>query len=316
MQWLQTLWEIGPFHITPYSFCTLLAVAAAWACVCAAGKTDPGPDRCFTAACWATLAGWIGARLVYCLTCWDYIMVDLDGWDFILHPWEGGYTLWGGVLGAMAAAVLYAKRTKVSCARLLDVLAPGGALALLILRAGEYFTGQGMGHYVQDERFQFFPLAVLNVFSDPEYDIFEYQIPVFFWEAVAALVILIWAASLLRRGKPGDSAQAFLILLGTSQIFLESLREDEFIRFGFVRFNQLMCAVVLLAVLLLRLRSASARRRAWSLVCFALCIGLIIAIEFALDKSSIPNPLLYAVMGADLIGLTALVFRARAPLSH
>ena len=192
MQWLQTLWEIGPFHITPFNLCTVAAVLAGWIAVFLAGKTDPGPEKTSSAMLWAALGGWIGARLVYCLTCWDYIMVDLDGWDFVLRPWEGGYTLWGGVLGALLAVWLYARRAKAPLPRLLDVLAPGGALALMILRVGEYFTGQGMGHYVQEEGLQFFPLAVPNAFSDPELGFFEYQIPVFFWEAAAALGILVW----------------------------------------------------------------------------------------------------------------------------
>ena len=303
------------FSVTAYSLWVAAAVLVGWVLTLVRSRKQCSLDAALSLLLAVTLGAWLGARLVYCLTCWDYIMVDLEGWAFLLRPWEGGYTLWGGVWGGLLAAWLVARKN----GRLgedLDLLVPGSAAALMLLRLGEMHTAQGMGHYIQTEAFQFFPFAVPNVFSDPAYDFFEYQIPVFFWEAVAALALLIWALAGAKKRCPGEGAQGFLILLSVSQIFLESLREYEFIRFGFVRFNQLGAAAVLLAILLWRLRGAKKKGRLRSLIGYGVCVGIVVAIEFALDKSQIPNPLLYAVMALTLIAWAVLTFRAEPVLSE
>lgn len=113
--------------------------------------------------------------------------------------------------------------------------------------------------------------------------------------------------------RPGTLAERFLLLLGATQIFLESHREDECIRFGFVRFAQLAAIVVIAAVFAYRL-VLRVRRHGWSggtitrIAAFVLMIALCVGIEFALDKSSINNHLLYAVMAAGLAVLTAAVW--------
>ena len=49
--------------------------------------------------------------MVYVLTQLEGILVDAEyyGLPFILHPWEGGYTLYGAVLGAALGIWLYGR---------------------------------------------------------------------------------------------------------------------------------------------------------------------------------------------------------------
>lgn len=250
----------------------------------------------------------IGARLVYILTMWE-LVTDPDtfgGAGFIFQLWQGGYTLYGGILGGMLAIWLYGRATRQSAAPLLDAAAPGAALMLMGLRAAEYFTGQGLGDYLDEDSPLFFPLAVMNQYE-------SWQVPVFFYEAVAAALILVALLVLLRRGNTpnGQVAEAFILLLGLSQILMESLREDEFIRFGFVRFNQLMGAATAGIVMGKRLWRAARRQGRWNFgltlrgVLFLLGIGMCILIEFALDKSTIDNGLLYLVMLLTLVVMGA-----------
>ena len=105
----------------------------------------------------------------------------------------------------------------------------------------------------------------------------------------------------------------FLALISLCQILLESLRADEFIRFGFVKFNMLAAAVVLGCVIGLSVWR-QVKRGGWKpwqiirLILFVATIGVVILIEFALDKSPIDNRLLYAVMALmlTLMGVSVL----------
>ena len=49
----------------------------------------------------------VGARVLYMLARYSYIMVDLGGSSFFWQFWQGGYTLYGGILGGMGAIALY-----------------------------------------------------------------------------------------------------------------------------------------------------------------------------------------------------------------
>ena len=72
-----------------------------------------------------------------------------------------------------------------------------------------------------------------------------------------------------------------------------------------MRFNQIVSAVLLGIVLALRIIRA-VKSRGWSawqtvrIVLFLAGVGIVIAIEFALDKSTIDNRLLYVIMAATL----------------
>ena len=107
------------------------------------------------------------------------------------------------------------------------------------------------------------------------------------------------------RKPAGRTAEAFIILLGVTQVILESLREDEFIRFGFVRLNMLAAAITMGLTFFGRVYRM-VKQGGWKpwqiirLVIFALGIVLVILIEFALDKSSIDNTILYFAMAGML----------------
>ena len=75
----------------------------------------------------------------------------------------------------------------------------------------------------------------------------------------------------------------------------------------------LAAAVVLTFVLVTWLVRIVRRQgwKAWSIlrpVLFVVCAGIVIAIEFALDKSTIDNSLLYGVMAAALVAMGFSVF--------
>lgn len=299
MSELITLFSIGRLPVTAYAACVALGALLGVLVTVKLLSSRIGLNGSLSLCLAVIPCALLGARLVYIVTNFSYIQIDLDYHmsAFLWQLWEGGYTLYGGILCGMAAVWVYARVTGRQARELLNLTAPGAALALMAIRLGERFTTQGLGKMVEMPSLQFFPLAVPDQWGD-------WVLPVFFYEALAAGVIAIITWRLARKG--GPAAEVFIVLLGLTQILLESWRMDEFIRFGFVRFNQIVSAVLLAAVLALRIIRA-VKACGWSawqtvrIVLFLAGVGIVIAIEFALDKSAVDNRLLYVIMAATLV---------------
>ena len=195
---MDTVQEIISFFglpVTAYALCLTAALCAALALLAAqCRRLSLRPGTALTMALWMLPLGLAGARLFYCLARLSFFMEV--GLGSMLKMWNGGFALWGALGGAVLGAVIAARQTHQRPALLLDALAAPGALAIALCRLAEYFSGEGIGMYVEDERFCFFPLAVCNQYE-------EWYWAIFLLEALVALVIL---GVLLRRARPaGDS---------------------------------------------------------------------------------------------------------------
>ena len=268
MNELIKLFFIGHLPVTAYALCVALGALLGTLVTVKLLSRRIGLNGSLSLCLAVIPCALLGARLFYTLTNFSYIQIDLsyDMGAFLWQLWEGGYTLYGGILGGMAAVWLYARVTGKQAGELLNLTAPGAALALMVIRLGEYFTGQGLGKMVNMESLQFFPLAVPDLWED-------WVMPVFFYEALAAGIVAVIAWQLVR--KEGHAAEVFIVLVSLTQILFESWRMDEFIRFGFVRFNQIVSAVLMAAVLAMRIARAE-KKRGWQIVrviLFLACMG-------------------------------------------
>jgi len=138
------LFEIGPIPIRSYG--VLIAVAFAvgiWLAVRRAERRGIDPLRMTDLGIWIMVAAVIGSRLFYVIPYRSY---------FAEHParifavWEGGLTMYGGLLAAIAVSVLFTRRAGISFWRTADVTAPSIALGLGITRIGCFFNGCCFGH--------------------------------------------------------------------------------------------------------------------------------------------------------------------------
>ena len=280
------------FGATAYGLCVALAALCAVLLLCAQRR---GRER--QAACVAPLqlavlcipAAFAGARLLFCLARFSFFFLEL-GPASVFRTRMGGFLLYGAVLGAMLAAAAAARRCGVSVAATLDDLAAPGMLAIVICRLAEITTTEGVGVWVESEALCRFPFAVQNEFG-------EWQYAVFMLEALAAAVLL--AVLLARRYAPGERIMTALLLYACCQVVFESLRMDSCPRIGFVRVSQVLSAVVILAVTLIRAQRADGKRQAVRRAAVMLvCAGVVGALEWALDKTPVDNRLLYLVMAA------------------
>ncbi len=314
--WASAMDEWGtPSGLLVTAYGVMLGAAAALAIA----MTAVTSRKTLSAACedGAALALFSGAcalvcsHLLFCALRWGYIINDLaETPAYLLQLWKGGYTMYGAILGGLLGAFLYARVKKVSVPATMDAIIPGLTILLTLGRAAEHFTSQGMGTYVANEALAMLPFVRTNEWG-------EMQLPVYVYETLIAAVALIAVVALLLRGKsrPGYAAETGLIIISAGQVLMDSWRGDELIRFGFVRLNMICAAVTLLAIIILRVLRAvkqDGRVRLWTWLRVALLFafaGVVIAIEFALDKSTINNTLLYGVMTAAvaLMAVTVLV---------
>ena len=248
----------------------------------------------------AVLLGAAGARFYYIFNrhilggVWEEYGLLSD------QPYE--YAVCGAALGMMAGALLAALVCRVSPAGLLDALTPGALLALAAARMAELFADFGWGGLIEDPRWQFFPVAVRDEFGD-------WYAALNLAEAAAALVILLLA---VRRSSRLPGARFALALLGwsMSQILFESLREET-LRWGFVRVQQVQCAVFGAGVLLWAELVRGKGRPGWALCAagYAAGVAALVAIEFILDRLPWPRWADYLAMAVILAAMDLLVRR-------
>ena len=240
------------------------------------------------------LLGLLCARLYYVLARLDLFM-DIGFQNFFaaededLKAWGAakGAAFWGAVGGVALAALLAGKLTGEKTSRILDALAPSGALAIAISRFGEYSIGEGVGPDVTPEGLFFFPVAVVNEWE-------EWKYALFMLEGLAGLVIFALLMTAGRKKTGGYRARMFIILYASSQVIFEALRRDNFLRWLFVRVSQVCCAVVLafllaFAVIRWTKRAPETRMAKRKVIgccaAFVIMAGAVVALEFAVDKS-------------------------------
>ena len=152
-----------------------------------------------------------GARLAHCLF--------YDPGYYFSHPlkilmvWQGGLASHGGLLGFLLALWLFTRKWKVPFLPLLDLLAPPAAIGGALVRLGNFFNSEIVGHSSN------LPWAVVfsRVDSLPRH-------PVQLYEAMAytgvflLLLVMDWAGVSKRRGLLSGF---FLIAVFSSRFALE-----------------------------------------------------------------------------------------------
>ena len=102
-------------------------------------KAGLSPDELYNIALVCVPAGIVGARLIHVFDYWDFYIAN-PGLIPALH--RGGLALWGGILGGILAAFIYARIKKLKLWDYADRIAPGIILAQAIGRIGDVINGE------------------------------------------------------------------------------------------------------------------------------------------------------------------------------
>ncbi|MBR1686268.1 MAG: prolipoprotein diacylglyceryl transferase [Clostridia bacterium] len=242
------------------------------------------------------------SRLTYVLCFLDLEMFD-EYWveDVLLSKKITEFSVFGGAVGACLGVYLAARLTHARSLPYLDAFAPAGALLLCGIRIAEIHQGRlGAGMYIPEGSPQArFPLANTNDWG-------EAFLSVFLLEAAVALLVAI-LFSVLPGLKAGRCFTYTVLYLALPQIFFESLRAIS-MRWGFVHIEQLFCGLLVLLMVFLGCRKVHMAFTPRFLPVLGVigCIGIIVFVEFALDKFAIPDLLCYGIMILALSGMAVL----------
>lgn len=233
--------------------------------------------------------GFVLARGVYCLMDTNFQVVSSLKAALLLSG--GGYAMSGALLGAVLAALLGAKIMKVKPGAALDALAPALLLFLMFARAGEGFTALGISRPLRDE-------VLKNTFLSRADD-YDAYLNTFILESAAALILFFVSLALGKREtRPGHTALKTGLLFAASQVLFESLRYDQHLKYGFVGVQHVLSMVFLCAIVIALSTRALQAKKARALPVFSLAflpvlVGLLILIEFWIDRTDISRWLLY-----------------------
>ncbi len=221
------------------------------------------------------------AHLMYGIVDMENLLYD-HSILYLLAFWENGVMLYGGMLGVIVA--LFFIGGKKDFLQMVECYAPSGAWMIAVSRIAEGALGQGYGEYFwEDSFFARFPFSVYDPYCD------AWAWALFLLEALVALVLFYY----LLRKKPtfaGDGALLLIGLYACAQVVLESLRRDEFLRWGFVRVSEVVSVVVVLIVLICYCLRADKGHKRSKFLCFGLYVTMVVfclLLEFA-TESRIP----------------------------
>jgi len=193
----------------------------------------------------------ICARLYFVIFSWDLYAGNPIS---ILYIWEGGMAIYGGIIGAVIAGAVYARKKKLSFLKLADLAAPCIALGQSIGRWGNFVNQEAYGRAVENAALHFFPVSVFIERSQ------AWHYATFFYESawcalIVAILLVMERRNLFRRA--GDAFFTYIFLYGLERAFVEGLRTDS-LYIGPVRVSQALSLLLMLfacCILFSRLRA-------------------------------------------------------------
>lgn len=214
--------EIGPLSISPHGIGIALGFLIGARLMLPAAKAK-GIDEedVYPLLTLAAIGAIVGARVAYVVNHVGDFESVLD----VFKVWQGGISLLGGFIGAIAFAAPGMKKRGISFWKLMDASAPGMALGVVIGRVGDLIVADHLGKPTD----LFFgyrcpPLGV-DTASACDPGVVVHQTALYDLLLTGALLVLL----LQLRRKPrydGFLILVFAAVYGAQRIFEDFLRED------------------------------------------------------------------------------------------
>ena len=195
------------------------------------------PDNIFTLAFLVLPFAIIGARLFYVLGAnHPYTFIE------ILKIWEGGMSIYGGVIGGAIGIAIFCAVCKKNFFAVGDIACVSLILGQAIGRWGNFFNQEVYGNVVTNSGLQWFPFAVLLNDGTWHYALFFYESIINF--AIFAVLLIL----LKKSNKKGVVTGVYLLSYGLIRFLLEPLRESQYnLMFLGLKLSSLTSAICVLA---------------------------------------------------------------------
>lgn len=241
------------FGVPIYWYGVLIAVGIVLACVYVFHRMEKdfglSKDRAFDVIFAATIGGFIGARIYFC------VFTSLDPtsgkkYDFVTTFTEirdGGIAIYGGIIAAVLVGFLFCKLRKVHFTTMLDVAALGFLIGQTIGRWGNFVNQEAYGADCPTD--WIFAMKGSLITSQGITGVVH---PCFLYESVWCLLgfIFLHIYSKKLRTFDGEVFLLYVAWYGLERFFVEGLRTDSLMA-GDFRISQIVAAVSCIAALIL-----------------------------------------------------------------
>ncbi len=212
------LFSIGPFTVYGYGLMIGIGVVAAYMTAeYRARKLKLDPDKIFGLVIWCLVCGYMGSKLLYCITVFDRLLEDPA---YFLRSIQSGWVVYGGLMGGILGGYLYCRFRKVNFMAYFDLALPSVALAQAFGRIGCFLAGCCYGRQTES--------AFHVVFTDSIYA--PNKIPLIPTQLISSALnfancfVLMWLAK--KKKAEGQVAGCYLIFYSVGRFFLEFFRGD------------------------------------------------------------------------------------------
>lgn len=226
--------SVGVRPVYWYAIIILTGVLAGLAVsVRSAKKRGVDPDNLYDVCIYGLLAAIIGARAYYVIFDFKSFQSNISD---IFKIWEGGLAIYGGIIGAVAAAFIYCKIKKLNFLKIADLAAPGMILGQAIGRYGNFFNAEVYGYATS------LPWGMSINGGDPVHPLFFYES---LWNIIGFVLILVFRD---RKKAHGQVFFGYILWYSFGRFFLEGMRLPEYILYLFegVGVSQVFAAILVI----------------------------------------------------------------------
>ena len=254
-------------RIAYYGVCIALAMVCGYLVAeFQAKRTNQNPETYLDFAVIAIIISVICARLYYVIFEWDSFKKDTvkDTLLAIINLRSGGLAIYGGIIGGVTTAIIYAKKKRLNVGLFTDTACVGLVTGQIIGRWGNFFNREAFGSYakglfrmlvnVKDTWWQFDPSSseealraeyegktvalnrILEIRNNAQVIDGETYVsvhPTFLYESFLNLVLLTIILLYTKRKKAnGELLCMYIAGYGAIRFFVESMRSDQLLLWG------------------------------------------------------------------------------------
>lgn len=212
------LFSIGPFTVHMYGLMIAVGVIAAYLSAEKLAKLRGlDEDKILGLVLWCVIFGFLGAKLLYCLTVLPEIIRDPG---MILRKFGDGWVVYGGIIGGILGGWLYCRRNRLQTWKYFDLGLASVALAQGFGRIGCFFAGCCYGQETS------LPIGITfhgSDFAPNGVALFPTQILSSIFDFLL-FAFLVWFYK--RRRADGQITALYLILYSAGRFVIEFFRGD------------------------------------------------------------------------------------------
>lgn len=173
------------------------------------------------------------ARAYYCIFYWELYADDPIS---VLYIWEGGLAIYGGVIGAVAAVLIFCKVKRLPAGPLMDIGGLGLLIGQLVGRWGNFVNREAHGAVTDS----FLKMGIADRAGNV-----TYYHPTFLYESLWNLVGFVLLHFYSKRRKfDGEVFALYVAWYGLGRAWIEGLRTDSLYLFGTgIRVSQLLAVL-------------------------------------------------------------------------